>query len=1213
MVLALASLELCCWLSLAIGVTAFVVVKAGIALARRTPYRLGWIDGGLAFHGHELHPGRHLFGVDRLPKLVRSGQEVDMTDAAPRPTALDARRPVGAVLPFFVLVASLTGCPGDPGAGPIGVEPSQIDFGLVAAGVTPVLSQDLFFTSEIDRDATLVEVQIEGDTDVFSVTLPDGSAVAPPLEIRAGETIRLNVNFAAPVFEDAFQVTASFSFEVADATGGCSGGAAEPELFTRTVILLGEASCDLDEDGFVGTACEGEDCDDEDPGVHPGADEACDGVDNDCDGDVDEGFDGDGDGYLVCEDDCDDGDPSIHPGAEEVCDGIDNDCDGALGVGEEDADGDGVMVCDGDCDDGNLDVYPEAPEICDGLDNDCDGEMDEGAGVDADGDGWYDCSGDCDDGNALVYPGAAELCDGLDNDCDGAVPPLELLDLDADGYLYCNDCDDTMAETHPGAAELCDGADNDCDGSLPDDEADADGDGVLLCDSDCDDADPGVHPGAPELCDGLDNDCDGVVPVDEGDLDADGHTGCGGDCDDADPDSYPGAAEACDGADNDCDGLLPATEEDADGDGYRICEGDCDDGQDDTFPGAPELCDGADSDCDGVVPADEVDADGDGFRVCDGDCEDGDGSIHPLAPELCDFVDNDCDGALDLGETLDQDGDGYVYCEDCDDLSAESYPGAAEICDEEDNDCDGSLPPDEVADADGDGHVECLDCDDGDATSYPGAPELCDEVDNDCDGTIPGDEVDGDGDGYLVCEDGPAGGDCDDAEPTVYPGAPALCDGLDNDCDGLGDVDEGFDDVDGDDIANCVDECPVYADQANVSGLDDGTFDHPFLTIQEAVDQAGLVGCESVLVAQGTYVEDVDFDAVSTVVESVDGPELTTVQGTGTASVVTFDGGQEGAGIVGFTLTGGTGSPDQGWDEEGLHYGGGVYIAFTDALVQDCVITDNQVDGRGGGVFIYDAEAQVLDNEVSGNVASRLNNGGGGIAAMLADSRIDGNWITGNEATGFSGDGGGLVITESHDHVRANLITLNAAEGWGDGIRLTDGSALFEGNVVQDNHGDGVTVSHYDTSSVVNNTIVGNTEVGLFVYTYNEGYAVPAVANNIIAFNGTYGVRDNTGEGFTFVYNDVYGNGTADYDANLGDLTGIMGNISEDPLLVDFSDDLDPSNDDLHLSAVSPCIDAGMDAGVYGAVEDFDDVARPQDGDEDEYPWYDMGAFEYVP
>ena len=143
----------------------------------------------------------------------------------------------------------------------------------------------------------------------------------------------------------------------------------------------------------------------------------------------DPGHDWDGDGY--CEQDpcmegaqggdCDDNDAAIHPGADEGCDGLDNDCDGSLGDAEVDADGDGYTGCDGDCDDARDDVHPGAVEICDGgIDNDCDGLADD---VDEDGDGFAptDCDGeDCDDSDAAVHPEADELCnDGVDNDCDG--------------------------------------------------------------------------------------------------------------------------------------------------------------------------------------------------------------------------------------------------------------------------------------------------------------------------------------------------------------------------------------------------------------------------------------------------------------------------------------------------------------------------------------------------------------------------------------------------------------------------------------------------------------------------------------------------------------------------------------------------------------------------------------------------------------------------
>jgi hypothetical protein len=120
----------------------------------------------------------------------------------------------------------------------------------------------------------------------------------------------------------------------------------------------------------------GGDCDDGDPTRFPGADEACDGQDNDCDGAVppDE-VDADRDGYAACNGDCDDADPRLSPGRAELCDGIDQNCDGSPGVGERDVDGDGSLECAGDCDPFDPTVRPGAREVCDGKDNDCDGEV----------------------------------------------------------------------------------------------------------------------------------------------------------------------------------------------------------------------------------------------------------------------------------------------------------------------------------------------------------------------------------------------------------------------------------------------------------------------------------------------------------------------------------------------------------------------------------------------------------------------------------------------------------------------------------------------------------------------------------------------------------------------------------------------------------------------------------------------------------------------
>ena len=84
---------------------------------------------------------------------------------------------------------------------------------------------------------------------------------------------------------------------------------------------------DLDNDRFPYPR----DCNDDDPEVHPGAKEICDGKDNDCDGEKDEGFDNDRDGYTTCGGDCDDNDFHVHPGASEPC-GRDYNCDGEVTV-----------------------------------------------------------------------------------------------------------------------------------------------------------------------------------------------------------------------------------------------------------------------------------------------------------------------------------------------------------------------------------------------------------------------------------------------------------------------------------------------------------------------------------------------------------------------------------------------------------------------------------------------------------------------------------------------------------------------------------------------------------------------------------------------------------------------------------------------------------------------------------------------------------------
>ncbi len=328
-------------------------------------------------------------------------------------------------------------------------------------------------------------------------------------------------------------------------------------------------------------------------------------------------IDADGDGYDQSED-CDDTNAQVHPDAIEECDGIDNDCDGEIDGAEAtggpnwfaDTDGDGhgdadnqIRACeqpsgyvgnDSDCDDEHADAFPGADEYCDGYDNDCDGETDEDRAVDASI--WYDDN----DGDGYGYTNqSVEACNA------------------PDGYVSePGDCDDADASSHPGAKELCDGADNDCDDEI--DEADATDASTWYADDD-DDA-YGDAKDSTTAC---------TRP--------DGYTDNAEDCDDSDPDINPSRHEECDGIDNDCDGSTDGADAidattwyaDADSDGFGdgddsqdACEQpsgytdnglDCADGDADINPDADEVCDGVDNDCksytseDGVVTLDGTD------------------------------------------------------------------------------------------------------------------------------------------------------------------------------------------------------------------------------------------------------------------------------------------------------------------------------------------------------------------------------------------------------------------------------------------------------------------------------------------------------------------------------------------------------------------------------------------------------------------------------
>ncbi|MCK6508643.1 choice-of-anchor D domain-containing protein [Myxococcota bacterium] len=618
--------------------------------------------------------------------------------------------------------------------------------------------------------------------------------------------------------------------------------------------------------------------------------ELCDGKDNDCNGQIDETFTNKGTactvgigaclraGIFVCAANGSGTQCSATAGTAtaEICDGIDNNCNGQIDetfsnkgavctVGLGECLRTGVFVCAANGSNTQCSVSAGTPstEICDGKDNNCNGQIDEtfankgtactvGLG-ECLRSGTFVCRADGTATQCSVSAGTptTELCDGKDNDCDGQIDEnfsdkgkactVGLGECQRSGTFLCSaDGASLVCSASAGASspEICDGKDNDCDGQVDEGCQCTDGTtrpcysgaagtaGQGPCKQGTQTCTGGqwgncigqVIPTA-ERCDGVDNDCDGQVDEDFPDKNKSCTSGvgacqktgtsvCKADGSGTECNASAGAAtaEICDGVDNNCNGQIDETFTQL-GQACSAGVGPCQ--QSGIFQcatngngvrcsatagqGTPEICDNTDNDCDGQVDNGVkrscTSACGTGEQICNagvwGAC-----SARQPKPETCDNTDEDCDGSVDNGLSRPCQtacGAGTEVCKAGVWGSCSAPQPQAEICDGKDNDCNGQvdegIPTRPCTGACGKGTASCeagvfVGCD-----GLTPQPEVCDGVDNDCNGKI--DDIEPRtcrsecGEGKETCING-FWKDCTAPKP-----AEEICDGIDNNCDGF--------------------------------------------------------------------------------------------------------------------------------------------------------------------------------------------------------------------------------------------------------------------------------------------------------------------------------------------------------------------------------------------------------------------------------------------